>query len=231
MGLLSHVSFAQEIIRVSNLDIAPAGFIENGVRKGIFHDIAKQVIIEAGFIPEIQLLPYPRVLENLTTGKADMSILISNEVVEKNCDSLAEISTVQSIVVGLKGTNYPELTSLHGRTVGILRQAKYDERFEKNSHIRKYEFNSYEQGLKMLFSKRFDAMAGTKISLYYTLAKQGYSAKLLSQPLVLNSKIISIQYSKNSLHPHAKLKIQMAAKKLIEQGKIQRIIERYIGSI
>jgi polar amino acid transport system substrate-binding protein len=228
---LSAASFSQEIIRVSNLDIAPAGFIEDGVPQGIFHDIAKQVIIEAGFIPEIQLLPYPRVLENLTTGKADMSILISNEVIEKACDALVPISIVQSIVVGLKGSEYKDLTSLHGKTVGILRKAKYDERFEKNNHIKKYQFNSYEQGIQMLFSNRFDAMAGTKISLYYTLARLDYARKFLGKPLVLNSKTISIQYSKNSIHPKAKHKIKMAAKRLIQQGQIERIIERYMGKI
>jgi len=218
---------AQGVIRVSNLHIAPAGFLENNIPQGIFYDIAKQVILDAGYTPEIKLLPYPRVLETLTQGSADMSILISNDVIEKTCDSLIPITQVHSIIVGLKGNDFPELSSLQGKTVGILRLAKYDRGFEKNTRIQKYEFNSYEQGLKMLFSKRFDAMAGTKVSVYYTLAKLGYSERVLGTPLVLNSKTISIQYSKKSLNPQAKNPIVKAAKRLIDSGQLDKIIASY----
>ncbi|MEH6347977.1 MAG: hypothetical protein V7785_22970, partial [Bermanella sp.] len=57
-------------IQVSSLQIAPAGFIEKDVPQGIFYDIAKLVILEAGYTPNIQILPYPRVVDNLVTGKA-----------------------------------------------------------------------------------------------------------------------------------------------------------------
>lgn len=216
-------------IQVSSLQIAPAGFIENDVPQGIFYDIAKLIILEAGYIPNIKILPYPRVVDNLVTGKADMSILISNEVIEKSCDAIAPITKIESIIVGLRGKDFPDLLSLQGKTVGIVRLASYDEEFDNNSKIEKYEINSYEQGLNMLFSKRFDAMMGTKISMYYTLARQGYSPEKLGQPLILNSKVIYLQYSKKSSHPQAKNKIAMAVKKLTAQGEIARIIASYIG--
>ena len=223
-------SMAQGIIRVSNLHIAPAGFIENNTPQGIFYDIAKKIILDAGYTPEIQLLPYPRVLDNLASGRADMSILISNKAIEKTCDSIMPLAQVHSIIVGLKGHDFSELSSLQGKTVGVLRLAKYDRNFEKNTKIKKYEFNSYEQGLKMLLSKRFDAMAGTQISVYYTLAKQGYSHTLLGKPLIINSNSISIQYSKKSLNPQAKDLIAQAARRLLDKGELDKIIASYLSS-
>ncbi len=217
------------VIKVSSLQIAPAGFIENNIPQGIFYDIAKQVILEAGYTPSIQIFPYPRVVDNLITGKADMSILMENATIEKTCDAIAPILKVESIIVGLKGNNFPDLLSLHGKTVGVVRLAKYHSEFDQDLKIDKYEVNSYEQGLNMLISKRFDAVVGTKISLYYTLARQGYSAEILDTPLVLNSKIVSIQYSKESANPQAKNKIAQAVRKLIKQGEINKIIESYIG--
>ena len=217
------------VIKVSSLQIAPAGFVENNIPQGIFYDIAKQVILEAGYTPSIQILPYPRVVDNLVTGKADMSILIENATIEKTCDAIAPILKVESIIVGLKGNSFPDLLSLHGKTVGVVRLAKYHSEFDQDPKINKYEVNSYEQGLNMLISKRFDAMVGTKTSLYYTLARQGYSAEILGTPLVLNYKIVSIQYSKKSANPQAKNKIAKAVKYLIKQGEINKIIENYIG--
>ncbi len=217
------------VIKVSTLQIAPAGFIENNIPQGIFYDIAKRVILEAGYTPSIQILPYPRVVDNLVTGKADMSILMANPTIENSCNAIAPILNVESIIVGLKGKAFPNLLSLHGKTVGVVRLAKYHSEFDQNSKIKKYEINSYEQGLNMLISKRFDAMVGTKTSLYYTLTRQGYSADMLGTPLLLNSKIVSIQYSKKSANPQAKNKIAKALKNLIKQGQIDKIIESYIG--
>jgi len=217
------------VIKVSSLQIAPAGFIEDNIPQGIFYDIAKRVILDAGYIPSIQILPYPRIVDNLRTGKADMSILMANPTIEKSCIAIAPILNVESIIVGLKGKTFPNLLSLHGKTVGIVRLAKYHSEFDKDRKINKYEVNNYEQGLNMLISKRFDAMVGTKTSLYYTLTRLGYSAEILDTPLVLNSKIVSIQYSKKSVNPQAKNKITKAVRKLIKQGEINKIIQSYMG--
>ena len=226
---LHALSASPVVIKVSSLKIAPAGFIENNIPQGIFYDIAKRVILDAGYIPSIQILPYPRIVDNLMTGKADMSILMANPTIEKSCIAIAPILNVESIIVGLKGKAFPNLLSLHGKTVGVVRLAKYHSEFDQDPKINKYEVNSYEQGLNMLISKRFDAMVATKTSLYYTLTKQGYSADMLGTPLILNSKIISIQYSKKSVNPQAKNKITKAVKKLIKQGEINKIIESYMG--
>jgi len=231
ISFFSVICLGHESITVSTVQIARAGFIKESTPQGIYYDIANLIVKEAGYKVNNTILPYPRVIESLASGKSDMSILISTQTTNKICDPVIELSKIKSIVVGLKGKRIHSLFDLKGKTVAVFRQANYGPIFDKNETIKKYEVNSYDQALKMLFSGRLQAIAGYQNSIHHTLKQQGYDVNILATPLVINRQSISVQYSKRSAHPNAKKLIKAAAQRLVSQGKYKEIVEKYTGII
>ncbi len=222
-------AFADTTIKISTIELSIAGFVKDGRAQGVFYDIANQIVLDAGYIPDNKILPYPRVLQTLMTGSADISILFTNEAVAKSSDQLLAITATKNIVVGLIGSDYNHLSDLHGKTVAHVRQAHYDDAFDADKLIKKYATSGYEQSLKMLSAGRVEAIIGSEMSIYFLWRQLGYSADNLGTALVLNSKESYLQFSKQSKHQSAKDKIINAAKNLKRRGGVDKILNDYTG--
>ncbi len=226
----SDKSSDSEPLRIVTPDMPPFGFVtEDGQKTGMLYEIGNQIARDAGFSYENRIVPFARLIEDLTSGRADMGIFLHSRENEKAAVKVANVFTLKNIIIGLKGTAFKSLNDLHGKTVATVRGAKYDEAFTADTAILKYETNNYQQSLRMLVHKRTDAVIGPEIGLMFTAKMSDYPGESFGEPLVLNTKEVWLQFSvKTAEENKDKIdSLKAAAEKLLQNGSISAVMNKY----
>lgn len=223
-------SSASEPLRIVTPDMPPFGFVaEDGQKTGMLYEMGNQIAQESGFSYENRIVPFARLIEDLTTGRADMGIFLHSKENEKSAVKVANIFTLKNIIIGLKGTAFKSLNDLHGKTVATVRGAIYDEAFTADTAILKYETNNYQQSLRMLVHKRLDAVIGPEIGLMFTAKMSEYPGESFGEPFVINTKEAWLQFSiKTAEENKDKIEaLKAAAEKLLQNGTVSAVMNEY----
>lgn len=225
-------SRASEPLRIVTPDIPPFGFLtEDGQKTGMLYEMENQIAQQAGFTYENRIVPFARLIEELSTGKADTGIFLHSRENEKSAVKVAHVFNLKNIIIGLKGTAFKTLNDLHGKTVATVRGAIYDEAFTADTAIIKYETSNYQQSLRMLVHKRIDAVIGPEIGLMFTAKMSDYPKETFGDPLVLNTKEAWLQFSRKTAEENQDkiAALKAAAEKLLQNGSIRAVMNRYTG--
>ena len=189
-------SMAEEL-RIDTIQMPPLGFVtEDGQNTGLLYEISNRIAEETGLSYTNQIVPFARMIAELERGDADFSIFFRSAKNDQISIPVATLLSLKNIVIGLKGTQFDSLESLHGKLVARVRGAIYDDAFNQDDAIKKFDTIDYAQGITMLMNKRVDACIGPEIGLLFTAKQLGYARENLGEPLVLNTKDAWMQYSK-----------------------------------
>ena len=152
--------------------------------------------------------------------------MFTNKLIEGLCVEGPPVMIVKNVIVGTAEHEYFSLAELRGKTVGSIRSASYDNVFEQDRAILKYELTEYDQIIKMLLANRLDAIIGVELSILHTLKILKIPRSKLGRPLVLNKKKPRLQFSNNVSAPHRK-RLEEALFTLNQSGRIQAIVDKY----
>lgn len=219
-----------QILYVSTMDVPPWGFTSwSGAPKGLVIDTFNYIGEELNLTMVHRLVPFSRGMFDLETGDADLWIGFPNKDVEKSSVRIGNFALLNTIIVGVAGTEFNSLEDFHGKTVATLQGAQYDSLFLNDPEIVKYPTQNYRQSFQMLFTGRVDGVVGPEVGLYYILREMGRDRSQLGEPLYLESRDAYIFYSKQKIDPEIKSKIEdfTASKKY--QDQIRIIFESYIN--
>ena len=217
-------------LKIDTIAVAPFGFTgADGKPTGMMYEIGNRIAEEAGFKHTNDIIPYARTIIDLESGAADFVLRFTNEQLPQIAVQVATVVTMPTIVVGLAGSRYKSLNDLHGKSVGQLRGGKFDDKFDADSAITKYEANDYIQIMRMLAAKRLDAGIGSSVGVYYSANSVGIKPEELGAPLVLSSKDFILHFSKKNADPKTTQALKAAVEKLNKQGEIKKIINKYMG--
>ena len=219
-------------LKIESLDIFPFGYVDsNGAPTGLIYDISNQIAKTAGYKYQNILIPYPRLIKDLKSGAADFSIRYTNDELKTISFPRDEIIGFQTIIVGLKDTRFTKLEDLHGKTVGTIRTAHFDDQFSSNQKIKKIDFIDYDHSIKMLMKKRLDAVIGSEIGLNLAFIKNNVPANALGEPLRLQKKFFIIHYSKKTYSEKVAKDLTKAINKLKASGEFEKIVKLYRDKI
>jgi polar amino acid transport system substrate-binding protein len=194
---------------------------------GSNHDIAELIAAKAGLSFDYRLEPLARLIGDLKLSKLDLMIMIPNEETKQQF-GLAEIMPSNTVVLTKAGGPIAQYADLKGKTVAVLRGASYDQRFAADDEIKKYEVDSYAIGLRMTKGGRVDGMIGPDLGLYYQIMLEGMKRDEFGNPLVLNTRTLTLLGSK-SLTPELAAKIKAAVAELRESGAIAAAVAKYVN--
>ena len=229
---ISFSSVFAATLKIETMDVAPLGFLgADGKPTGVLYEVSNLIAKEAGIPYENILSSYSRMVKDLEDGNASFILrLYGNEDLDKNCIQIAQIAIpLQTIIVGTGGTSFKTLDDLHGKTVGILRGSVLDEKFSADKLINKYEVNDYTQMLKMLTTKRLDAVVGSAMGLYYEAQKLGMKKGELGIPFVLSTGYNKLFFSKKLADENTIAALKAAVDRLNKQGAFTKIFNKYVG--
>ncbi len=229
--LINTDSSASEQLRIDTIHLYPFGFFtEHGKSTGLLYDMGNLIAQEAGFSYKNRIVPFARMIMELEHGKADFGLFFRSEKNDKIVIPVSHVLLFKNVVMSLRGAKYESLESLHGKLkVPGFRGARYDESFEKDNLINKYDTTDYHESIRLLFKKRVDAIIGPEIGLLFTAKEFGYSKKDFCEPLVLNTKEVWMQFSKKTAEEKKTDALKSAVEKLLQGGTIQNLTKKYIG--
>ena len=212
------------------MDLKPGGFLDEQKHPaGMFYEIGKRIIEETDLAAEYEVVPYARAINYVETGVADMVIMLPNEPLKQGAIEVANLFSFEHVILGPAGSHYTSLQDLHGKVIGKIRGAKYDETFDADAAITKYEVNTYEQLIKMLIAQRLDGVIGTKDLFYIHAQKLGYEFSQFSEPFVLNRKDVVLFLSKHCTDRDiVSTKLRTAVETLASQNVFQPIVEHWL---
>lgn len=125
---------------------------------------------------------------------------------------VAGVLSLPTIVVGKPELKLRTLANLRGKWVGMPRGGRFDDAFDAESEIQKYQVSDYSQMLKMLMNDRIDAALGSSIGLFYNAYLLGIKKEQLGKPLVLSTQTFELHFSKKTADDEtiAALKVAVA---------------------
>lgn len=220
---------SHELIIVRTIGFPPYGIKSESGTSGIYYEMANKLIEEAGYQPENSIVPYSRIIRELKSGKADMTIMFKYEELKEHVIYVAPLPALPTVVIGLKGTVFESVESLKGKELAYLRGAKFNAEIDNDSEIRKYSTVDFAQGVKMLKRGRVDGIIGP-IDPILSAAKQlNEDRSLFGEPLIVNENTPWVQISKKSKAKLSIDKLNEAFKKLQSQNVLEALREKYLS--
>lgn len=215
-----------DLIQVRTIEVSPYGMKHGSKLSGIYYDLANVLIEEAGLKSNHRIYPYARIVNELKTGKTDLTIMFKYQELQDYVSYIAPLPTLVNVVIGLKGNKFSAISDLEGKTLGYLRGARLSEEIDQNSKIHKYPTKDFSQSIKMLNRGRVDAIIGPMAPILSAAEAMGTADKL-DEPLFVSQRTPWLQMSKKSKF-HLDVKdIGDTFISIIKQETLKKIQHRY----
>lgn len=226
-GLLAFPSTVlAEGLRIVTIDLPPYGFVTKGMISGLCYELGDIIAREAGLEAINRIRPLARGVEDIVDGTADMIIMIPSEEILHWADNLGSILPLEVVIFGRVQTPLRTLRDVRGKVVAHVRGAGYQDSKSRELGIVPYPSGSYEQSLKMLLSKRVDAVMGPKMGLQYTARRLGLPRRAFGPPLVVSVAQGSVFLSKR-VKADVAARVAEAVERILRDGTMQRLLDKY----
>jgi len=218
----------QRRLQVVTYDIVPYGMLdEQGQLGGEFVDITNRLAVQTGIAFDNRLLPYPRAVATIEHGQSDLVVGLVTATLQRIAHQVAPVAYSDIVVIGRIGARFDSLLELHGKTVGYMRGASFDDDFQRDELIRKYETSSMPQTIQMLLAGRLDAIIGTGIAVSYALKQMGLSDDALGAPLLIKRSLHWLHYSRKRYDNVTATLLKNGVERLRAQGFLDEVALRY----
>lgn len=234
VGLLSlmwlHGAMAKEL-RIVTIESAPFGFVgKDGKPTGMMYEIGNLIATEAGFTYTNQITPYARSAHMVARGDADFVLRYRSTELAEGAIPVAGVLSLPTIVVGKPALKCRSLADLRGKVVGTPRGGRFDDAFDAESEIQKYQVSDYSQMLKMLMNDRIDAALGSSIGLFYNAYLLGIKKEQFGKPLVLSTQTFELHFSKKTADDETIAALRAAVARLKSRNEVRKVVDRYLNS-
>lgn len=205
---------------------SPSGF------RGIDIDIIEKLSAELGVAIEIQRHPWARALEMMRNGQADMVTGAARTAEREEFMYYIPVSycAVRPVFYARKGRGRQvrSYQDLYGKKIGYSLNSAYFEPFNSDAKLDKVGLSTEQQLLQVLALNRLDLVIGTDPNISYDTARLGYGEQIEPAAYAPPDKTeLFITLSRKSPAMTLAPKIEQALRKLIDQGAIEAIQERY----
>jgi len=222
----AETSNLQPTIRFASTSVEPWGIQSAGENQGLLVEVINALARETGIEISVELQPYPRVVHSLYSGRVDFAFLFDSPSTRSSATRIGHLVESRMIVVGpADSAPLHSLKELEGKTVGLIRGAKYGADFDDATHFHRAPVSSMSQGLAMLIRNRTDAMAGTDQSVYWAMRKMNVGAKRLSKLYVMGGTSGSLYISKTSEHQRLIPIYRKALETLRQNGTLAQVFD------
>ncbi len=237
------ISYAQDhksqVLNIAVTHLPPSRIIEGENVEGIFIDILEAIFYPMHLKLEYTIAPFKRCLVYLKDGDVDMYIgLFKRPEREKYVYYIEppfQNKTVKAFYLrkgeGDRIQQYEDLYTLK-RGIGVRSGFKTFPRFDEDEKLQIQSVRTDKQNLMKLESERIDAFVQTEEVADYLVATLGFVGKFEKAPYkydALNPAYIA--FSRKSPYMSRIQEIEVAAKRFVEAGNVQRIKQQYLQQL
>jgi hypothetical protein len=171
-------------LRFAVYDSLPFGYLDDkGRPQGTVVDIAHLIATEANIPIKIDLVPVSRALRELTTGNADLTILLDRANSVDSIEQIGLIESTRTVLIRLKNEQTFDASDLSNKniSIGFVRGAYYGKEFSaflKDKTVQQIQVVNAQTGIELLLRKRIDYLSSLEISLAHALITQVKSEQI-----------------------------------------------------
>lgn len=233
-SLFTSQAMSDELLKISTSNVMPWGIEKpDGKYEGLLVELADAFCHESGMQTRNRLKPYPRVINDIRLGQADVAVLFHSPESDRIGYSLGEVARVEVIAVSKSAHKQIfSLDDLKGERVAHVRGSKYGPAFDQHKGFQKVPVKNMNQGLSMLMKNHVDVVVSTDQSIYYGIDDLGIETKWLKKLLVISTASADLYLSKKSPFVHNLDALRAAVSELKRKGELTRIFygRDYISS-
>lgn len=223
-----HGKAASEISFVAPILTPYAYYDEEGQLTGTQVELVNKINQTSKIKLDVFPVPASRLMRTISSGKADLAILIESDAANALGEKIALITQPSFMIVSLKGAKVvSSFAELKGQSVGYISSAFYGEEFDKNTDIYKVPLLDNVKALNMLLLKRIDYLATSERGLVYLLNEKKVFGKVVPQ-FVFHQTNAYLYLSKRS-KSYAELIKQLPPllQEMDRQGVLAKIINQW----
>ncbi|MCO4753588.1 MAG: transporter substrate-binding domain-containing protein [Bacteriovoracaceae bacterium] len=213
-----------KVVNVAVIKVAPFAF-DSPKLQGIHVDFIKQVFKVADIQLKLVPLPYPRVVDAISKGKVDMALMFKRDFL-LNTKVVARSFGFQNIVITPPQTYISEVEGLRGKSIGLIRNARYGKEIDEVSYLQKVFLDNYEQSFKMYRIQRLDSFIISEPAFNFIKQKDEFQDIEYGNPIILNSRH-NYFYAHKSLSIQIIQAIEKANSALMSQNYMEKILTKY----
>lgn len=230
--MTSKVTAAEQTSIVQVFNLKPWGYIDsNDEPQGILVDFFKLIEKESGHSMKIEVVPYKRMLHQISGDTADIAIFSlpgNNKSIGIPID---KILNLEFIAVHRKGLRIDKVTDLYSKTVSMTRGSAVNRYFEKYPKVSRFQVSTFEQAARLMFRERSDAFAGEKYALISILSTIGKSLDDTGGSIILWKRESWLHFSNKFSKTNTAIDVKRTAHNLIKSGEIENLIKQWKSKI
>jgi ABC-type amino acid transport substrate-binding protein len=199
---------------------------EDGRLDGIYHEYVSELVKKAGLEARFETMPIQRVLNHAAKGTFDLFMFFSGiPEAKNNYIEIKQFHKLQAVIFSLdKKTDLKKDNITIGKPAGSICPV-FSEEDEKR--IKYFEFESIEQSVKLLTSKRINAICTTRERFQYEIQHSAHNnVKFYEIPEYHRELIVSL-FANKHLQAEKLKSITKAAAELDHKKLINLLYKKY----
>lgn len=231
--LVSLLTFGQETLVIATDEWPPFRIFEGDKIVGLDIDLWNEISRRLGVKIKFERYPWARALKKMEDGEVDamggLAKTLEREAFIKYSSIPYYTCTTRFYLQKGKGSSLSTYENLYNfNSIGVVIGSFYYEPFNSDKKIKKNSVATEEQLLKLLESKRIDAIIGTECQVDYELKKMNLSNKFDKSTYKPDNKVeLFLGMSKKSKYAYKVDEINKILLDLIKEGKINEFAKRY----
>jgi polar amino acid transport system substrate-binding protein len=180
---------------------------------------------------ELELISYPyaRILHSLKSAHLDVALIFKNSGVSKEAYYIGPVSYSEIVVISHPRKTINKYDDLHKlKNIAVIRNAQFDEKFDKDNSLNKVSVDSYRQAINMLKYQRVDAVIGSLIGIEYALRQEKMNNNILLKAFHLSKKEWGLHLSKKSKYTKLRPLLTDAVKQTYQEDLIYQLYQQQI---
>lgn len=231
--ILSQKDNQRVTLKVAIAHWPPWIIIHGSTLSGVDVEILREVETRLGFTLQFVTCPWQRCIEMVKSGSVDIvTSFAKTKEMEEFVDYLGPSYASDDIVFFKRSDSEVTLFSyrdLSRYKIGTSKGSSYFEPFDNDTTLHKIPLSETEQLTNMLCDDRVDLIIGFEKALTYTINQQGYQDDLVKLPFHIPAVTSYFAISKQSKELHLKETLSKTIKKIINTGKIERIMTSLVN--
>ncbi|UTA46778.1 transporter substrate-binding domain-containing protein [Simiduia sp. 21SJ11W-1] len=219
-------------IRIAAAELAPhAGQLLP--EQGWVPRVLALALIEHGYAPHIQFMPFRRALSSAQQGKVEAIAPLykspAREAYLLFSDPLG-VSATALFYRRAHPVHFERIQDLAGLKVAVMRGARVSDDFDSFAQLVRVEVTSYEQQVRMLMAGRVDAIVGEEFVVRAMIERQYRLADhdIVQAPSPVALQAMYVGVAKSAIGAQEKLvAINAGVAKLAASGVLQSVLAEY----
>lgn len=202
---------------------------DNGEQVGTYWEYVNKITEKSGLNISKKIVPKARVIANLKSGQTDAAILFKSESLNDHVEYITKVRTIPILLAtqkGLRIEHYDELKQL--ASVGVFRSGSINPKFDNDASINKDMISNYPGMVKMLGSKRLDAITGNAVVITALINQLCLQDHIDISPLLMGSREQWLVFSKKSAHLNQAESLKRAVQLLQQEGALDKVFDAHI---